>query len=234
MRDPHADIPVLSSGAPLASASAAVVLLHGRGATARDILTLADALAVKDIAYLAPQAASVGYGPAWYPNSFLAPLAANEPYLSSALAAVGRSLATAIESGVPVERVVLAGFSQGACLASEFAARNARRYGGLVALSGGLIGNGEMRGVDPPADKTFDYPGDLKGTPVFLGCSDRDAHIPASRVEKTASVLRDLGGAVDIRIYEGMGHTVNDDELGAFRDLLKRVTAASAETSGSA
>lgn len=225
-RDPHADAPIHTAGAPLDRAKVAVVTVHGRGATAESILTLGDELAQSDVAYLAPQAASVGYGPAWYPNSFLAPLGANEPYLSSALATVGRVVRQAEEAGIPPERIVLMGFSQGACLASEFAARHARRYGGVVALSGGLIGNEEDRTVDPPVDKRFNYDGSLDGTPVFIGCSDRDAHIPVQRVEKTADVLRDLGGAVDLRIYEGMGHTVNRDEIEAVSELLARAVAS--------
>jgi predicted esterase len=227
MSDPHAGASIHRAGAPLASATSVVVLLHGRGASAPDILSLADALHAPETAFLAPQAASVSYGPAWYPHSFLAPLAANEPHLSSALALVAR-LVDEVSEQVGPEQMVIAGFSQGACLASEFVARNARRFGGLVALSGGLIGNAEVRGVDPPADKRFEYDGDLAGTPVFLGCSDRDPHIPASRVEHTAEVLRALGGAVDMRIYPGMGHTVIDDELRAFDEMLERVNATSA------
>jgi phospholipase/carboxylesterase len=225
-RDPHADAPVLEGGAPLARAKAAVVLLHGRGATAESILTLTDEFAQPDVAYLAPQAASVGYGPAWYPHSFLAPLGANEPWLSSALAAVGRVVAQAEAGGIPPERIVLMGFSQGACLASEYAARNARRWGGVVALSGGLIGNGEDRGVDPPMDKRFEYEGSFDGTPAFFGCSDRDPHIPAQRVHDSAAAFRRMGAAVDERIYEGMGHTVNEDEVRAVRGLLAGVQAA--------
>lgn len=225
-RDPHADAPVLYDGEPLDQAAVAVVLLHGRGASARSILALADALAVDAVAYLAPQAADLGYGPAWYPHSFLAPLRANEPWLSSALAAVGRTVARATGAGVPAERVVLMGFSQGACLAAEYAARNARRWGGVVALSGGLIGRAERPGVDPPADKLFDYAGRLDGTPAFFGCSDRDPHIPVQRVHDSAEAFRRLGADVDERIYAGMGHTVNDDELDAVRTLLARAAAA--------
>jgi phospholipase/carboxylesterase len=219
-RDPHAAAPVLHAGPALEKSAACVILLHGRGATAESILDLAHVLDRPECTFLAPQAANVGYGPAWYPHSFLAPLAENEPWLSSALAMVGGLLDRVERLGVSTQQIVLAGFSQGACLATEFAARNARRYGGVVGLSGGLIGNGDRPGVDPPADKLFVYDGDLAGTPVFLGCSDRDAHIPVDRVHTTAEVLSAMAGAVDIRIYEGMGHTVNDDELEAFRGLL--------------
>lgn len=216
--DPHASVPVRTAGAPLDRAKAAAVMLHGRGATAEGILDLGRVLAQPDIAYLAPQAA----GHTWYPYSFLAPLARNEPHLSSALRCVGRVLEQ-IGAAVPPERTVLLGFSQGACLATEYAARHARRYGGIVALSGGLIGHAEQPGVDPPADKLFDYDGDLAGTPVFVGCSDEDPHIPLDRVRRTSEVLRGLGAAVEERIYPGMGHTVNDDELRFVRELLARL-----------
>lgn len=218
---PHQNQPLVLGGAPLGEARVAVVLVHGRGDSADGILGLADALGVPGfgapgIAYLAPQAA----GSTWYPNSFLAPLAANEPGLSSGLRAVGDALARAEAAGIPPERIVVAGFSQGACLASEFAARHGERLGGVVALSGGLIGTAEVAGAAPPDDKRFDYAGSLDGTPVFLGCSDVDAHIPLARVTRSAEVFRTLGGAVTERIYPGMGHTVVEDELAFFRALL--------------
>ncbi len=225
MTDPHAGIPVREGGAPLGRARAAVVLLHGRGATAEGMLDLADALAQPDVAYRAPQAS----GRTWYPRSFLAPLALNEPHLTSALAAVGRVVDGVEAEGVPAERTVLLGFSQGACLALEYAARHPRRYGGVVALSGGLIGADEWRGADPPADKLFEYTGSLDGTPVFLGCSDVDPHIPLVRVETSAEVLWGLGAAVEKRIYPGAGHTVVPDEVKAVRGLLSRVQQAGGE-----
>lgn len=205
-------MPVLTAGAPLAEASGAVVLIHGRGATAESILSLAQPLDRPAFAYLAPQAA--GYQ--WYPQGFMAPIEANEPYLTSALETVAEVLRHLEEAGVPLERVVLAGFSQGACLASEYVARNARRYGGLAALSGGLIG---------PAGTPRDYPGSLGGTPAFLGCSDRDPHIPLERVQETTRVLSGLGARVTERIYPGMGHTVNEDEIDAVRAILDEVAA---------
>jgi phospholipase/carboxylesterase len=218
-RDPHANAPIREVGAPLSRAKAVVVALHGRGATAQGILSLADVFVQPDVAWLAPQAA----GHAWYPYSFLAPLHANEPHLSSALAAVDRTVQHALDAGFSHERIVVLGFSQGGCLASEYVARNARRYGGVIAYSGGLIGNDQVRGVDPPADKRFDYEGGLDGTPVFLGCSDRDPHIPVDRVHTTTEVFTGLGAHVDERIYPGMGHTVNDDEIVAGRAILARV-----------
>lgn len=206
-RDPHAGQPVLAAGVPLDQATAAVVMIHGRGASAGDILSLSRELDAPDLAYVAPQAA----GHTWYPYSFLAPIAQNEPYLSSALAKIAAVLDQVSGAGIPAERTALLGFSQGACLASEFAARNARRYGGLIAFSGGLIG---------PEGTPRDYPGSLAGTPVFLGCSDVDPHIPLARVEESARVLEQLGGDVDMRIYKNMGHTVNRDELEAARAIV--------------
>jgi phospholipase/carboxylesterase len=182
-------------------------MLHGRGASAESILDLAEPLAAPGVAYLAPQAA----GSAWYPRRFIEPIASNEPWLSSALALVGAVLTRVEAAGVPPERTVLLGFSQGACLALEYAARNGRRYGGAVGLSGGLIG--------PPGTR-WDYPATLAGTPVFLGCSDVDFHIPKERVDESATVLRTLGADVEERIYPGMDHTVNQDEVDWVRALL--------------
>lgn len=207
----HEDQPVYSLGVGLDEARAAVVLIHGRGATAQSILTLAEEFAQPDLAYVAPQAA----GNTWYPFSFMMPMAQNEPYLSSALATVSALVASIEDLGVPAERIVLAGFSQGACLASEWVARHARRYGGLIVFSGGLIG--------PPGTPRT-YGGTLDGTPVFVGCSDVDFHIPVERVHETTNVLRALGATVDERIYPQMGHTVIEDELDAARTLLGAIT----------
>jgi phospholipase/carboxylesterase len=202
-----AELRILTSGAPLDRARAAVVLLHGRGGTAEDILALADALDAPDLAYLAPQAP----GHTWYPLSFLAPLEANEPSLSHALATVGAIVGTIAQAGVPAERVVLIGFSQGGCLALEYAARNAGHYGGVAGLSAALVG---------PPGTPRDYSGSLAGTPVFLGCSDVDGHIPLWRVQESTRVLRGLGAEVTERIYPGMGHTINDDEVAQVRRML--------------
>ncbi len=213
-RDPHRGQPVATAGRPLTGAPAAVVMVHGRGATAENILTLADELGRPDLAYLAPQA----HGSAWYPYSFLAPMEENEPGLSSGLAVLDDLLERVGAAGIPPERTVFLGFSQGACLATEFAARNAqqgRRLGGIVGFSGGLIG---------PPGTPRDYPGSLAGTPVFLGCSDRDPHIPRERVDETARVLAGLGGEVTERIYPRMGHNINPDEIDFARDLLARLT----------
>lgn len=206
----HEGQPVYAAGVPLGEAKAAVVMIHGRGATAESILTLESVIDRPDLAYLAPQAASN----TWYPYSFLMPLDQNEPGISSAMAALEHLLASIAEAGIPADRTVLLGFSQGACLAGEFAARHARRYGGVVMLSGGLIG---------PDDTPRDYAGSLDGTPVFLGCSDVDPHIPAARVRHSAEVLRRMQGKVTMKLYPGMGHLVNDDEIAAIRDILAGV-----------
>jgi len=192
--------PVLFMGEPLGQARAAMVMVHGRGATAEDILELAVELNRTGFAYLAPQAANNS----WYPQSFLAPIASNEPWLSSALDRLSTVLQRVEEGGIPRERTILLGFSQGACLALEFAARHAQRYGGIAALSGGLIG---------PDGTPRDYPGSFAGTPVFLGCSDRDPHIPKERVQQSAEVLQRLGADVTMRLYPNMGHMVNQDEV---------------------
>ncbi|MEM8598791.1 MAG: phospholipase [Bacteroidota bacterium] len=214
MSDPHASQPVLAAGTPLSDAAGAVLFIHGRGASARSILTLAQeaAPARDDLAYLAPQAAVIGYGPSWYPYSFLAPMAQNEPYLTSALARIDVLVRAIEDGGIPRGTVLLVGFSQGACLSSEYVARNAERYGGLCALSGGVIG---------PPGTLRDYTGSLDGTPVFLGCSDIDPHIPLARVEETGEVMRSLGATLDQRIYAGMGHTVNEEEVGVLRQMME-------------
>lgn len=210
LTDPHAQTPVIVASEPLASARAALVMAHGRGASAEDILSLADVLDVMGFALLAPQAA----GFQWYPYPFTAPMEQNEPYLSSALTKLGSVLAQVAEAGIPPERTVLLGFSQGACLSLEYIARNAQRYGGVAGLSGALIG---------PDDTPRDYPGSLAGTPIFLGCSDVDPHIPAARVRESASVLERLGAQVTMRLYPGLGHTVSRDEADAVNKMLAAV-----------
>jgi len=208
--DPHRNQPVRMTGRSLESARAAVILVHGRGASAEDILSLADEFDLPDFAYLAPQAA----GHAWYPYSFLSPLAQNQPWLDSALALLGKVVGQAAEGGIPREKVALVGFSQGACLATEFLARNAVRHGGLVALTGGLIG---------PRGTTFKYSGDLAGTPCFFGAGDPDPHVPWERVQESASVFSVLNANVTLRRYPGLPHTINPDELEQARQLLSRL-----------
>ena len=213
--DPHGDEPLVTDGTRVDEADAALVLVHGRGATARSVLQLGTQVAGDgDVALLAPQAAAN----TWYPNSFLSPVADNEPGRSSGLQAIGAAVDHAVDAGIPRERILVGGFSQGACLASEFVARNPTRYGGLAALSGGLIGesvvaddyaeSASAAGIGDPSDA-------LAGTPAFLGCSDVDPHIPEERVHETAEVLEALGADVEVRIYEGMGHGINADEIEA-------------------
>jgi phospholipase/carboxylesterase len=204
---PHQGQPVLSAGEPLEQAKAAMIMIHGRGASAADILSLATEVNLPGFVYLAPQAADHS----WYPNRFLAPLASNEPGISSALAVIATLFERLADAGIGPERTILLGFSQGACLSLEFASRNARRYGGIVGLSGSLIG---------PADTERAYPGSLQQTPIFLGCSDRDVHIPKERVLLSSEVLQQQGGTVTTRIYPRMGHTVNNDELDAVRAMM--------------
>jgi phospholipase/carboxylesterase len=205
--DIHADGPVVSAGADPADADAAVLLLHGRGATARSILGMASEFHHPGVAFLAPQADDNE----WYPRSFLEPVESNEPNLSGALSKVGTTLDRVADAGVPTERTALLGFSQGACLATEYAARNPTRYGGVIALSGGLIGES----VDPD-----DYAGSLDDTPAFFGCSDVDPHIPVERVHESVALFERLDADVTERIYEGMAHTVNEDEIDFVADLI--------------
>jgi predicted esterase len=199
---------IRSAGEPLERARAAMLLMHGRGAQAEDILSLAGQFALPGFSYLAPQAV----GNTWYPNRFLDPLATNEPWLTSDLYMMSDLLEKVVKVGIPYERVIILGFSQGACLALEFAARNARRYGGLVGLSGALIG---------PDGTQRNYQGSLSGTPVFLGCSDVDFHVPKERVDQAADLLRHLGGVVTERIYPGLDHSVNQDEIDFVRGMLR-------------
>ncbi|NHN49465.1 phospholipase [Halostella sp. JP-L12] len=208
MSGPHQDQPLVTAGAPLDAAEAAVVLVHGRGATARSIVRMADEFHEHGVAFLAPQAARN----TWYPNSFLAPVERNEPGRSSGLQAIRDAIDEANDVGVPTERVMLLGFSQGACLASEFVARNPRRYGGLAVLSGGLIGPQ----VDPAA-----YEGSVDGTPVFLGCDADDPHIPQERVHETAEAFERLDADVTKRIYDDLGHGINDDEIDRVSEMVR-------------
>jgi predicted esterase len=204
---PHQGQMVLIAGAPLEQAKAAVIMLHGRGASAQDILSLAWEYQQPDFAYLAPQAARNE----WYPYRFMEPIASNEPWLSSALAVIDELIIRLENANLPPEKVMLLGFSQGACLALEYAARHAGRYGGLVGYSGGLIG---------PDGTPRDYPGSFAGTPVFLGCSDVDPHIPKARVQETAEVLKRMGADVTLRLYPNMEHTVNQDEIDFVRGMM--------------
>lgn len=202
----HADGRIARAGADPVAAGRAVILVHGRGATPESILTLADDLPGDlGFAFVAPGASETSPHPrSWYPLSFLAPVERNEPALSASLARIGTVVADLEADGISPENIILLGFSQGACLCAEFAARNARRWGGIAILTGGLVGD---------ESATREYAGDLAGTPSFLGTSDRDPHVPLWRVEETAEVLRQLGAAVEMRVYPGLPHTIVRDEV---------------------
>lgn len=206
-QDPHANPSILQAGAPINEARLVAVLLHGRGASAQDILALSHEFSVRDVAYLAPNAAAN----TWYPYSFLMPIEQNEPSLTSALKLIEGLVASLEQKGFPSDRVALMGFSQGACLTLEFAARHAQRYAVIAAFSGGLIG---------PPGVARNYSGAFDGTPVFLGCSDVDPHIPVERVHESGEVFTRMGAAVDKRIYPHMGHTINEAEIDAVDALL--------------
>jgi phospholipase/carboxylesterase len=210
MTGPHQDQPLVTAGASLTAAETAVVLVHGRGATAQSIVQMTDEFDQHGVAYLAPQAARN----TWYPNAFTAPVESNEPGRTSGLQAIADAVSKANDADIPTDRVMILGFSQGACLASEFVARTPTRYGGLAVLSGGLIGE------DIDRD---DYDGDLENVPVFLGCSAVDPHIPEERVHETADIFERMDADVTMRLYEGMGHGINEDELRAVTDLLDRL-----------
>ena len=216
-RDPHRDQPVLTAGRKLSEAAGAIILVHGRGASAEDILQLRDELDYPELAYVAPQAA----GNTWYPYSFLAPIEQNEPWLTSALNKLKNIVGNITREGIPQDKIVIAGFSQGACLASEFVARNAANYGGLIAFTGGLIG---------PPGTDFHYTGSLSGTPAFLGAGDPDAHVPWQRVRESADVLWALGAVVLLRRYPGMPHTISRQELEEARTLLDRTFSPTVKT----
>lgn len=207
----HQSQPVLTAGPDLKTARAAMILMHGRGAGAWDILGLADALELYDVAYLAPEAANS----TWYPNRFVAPIESNEPWLSSALQVVDSLRERVERAGIPAERTFILGFSQGGCLTLEYMARSPRRLGGVFALSAALIENG---------DKQREYSGDLGDTPVFIACSDIDPHIPLPRVKRSAEIMRGMKANVTEQIYPGMGHLVSGDEIAFVRGVVLGAT----------
>lgn len=210
---PHAGQGVMGFGQALTAESTVVIAIHGRGASPEDILGLATAFNRPDVTYLAPAAANN----TWYPYSFLTEIAKNEPYLTSALSVIGALVADVEAAGVARDHIVLMGFSQGACLTTEFAIRNASRFGGFLAFSGGAIG---------PPGTTWDESPRFDGTPVFFGCSDVDPHIPIERVRESAEMCARMGATVTTKIYPGMGHLVNDDEISHARVILDRVLSS--------
>ena len=198
---------IITAGQPLTSESKVLILLHGRGATAEDILSLSHYLNVKDFALLAPQASNNS----WYPQSFLSPPAQNEPWLSSALSIINEVVEDVLLKGVTEQQIYFAGFSQGACLTLEYITRNARKYGGAVAFTGGLIG-----------DKLYtdNYAGDFQQTPIFIGTSDPDPHVPVQRVLATEAQLKKMNANVQVKVYPNMGHTINDEEIKWANELV--------------
>lgn len=204
---PHGQQPMVTRGRPLGEGRVAVIMIHGRGASPSNILDLVPSFEQPDATYLAPGAA----GGTWYPYSFLSPIERNEPGITSGIAVIHALIDDAVSKGVPTERIVLLGFSQGACLASTAAQRRPTRYGGVIVYSGGLIG--------PPGTQWAER-GSFAGTPVFFGCSDSDAHIPEERVHQSAAAFERMGATVTTRIFPGMGHLVNDEEIAFARDLL--------------
>jgi phospholipase/carboxylesterase len=191
---------VVSAGSSLKAASDVMIMIHGRGATAEDILSLASFFNLKDFAFLAPQATNH----TWYPYSFMAPTAQNEPWLSSALSLIKEIVYDVNSAGIATDHIYLLGFSQGACLMLEFAARNANRYGGIIAFTGGLIGNQ----ID-----SSNYKNDFKNTPIFIGSSNPDPHVPVARVKATTKILRGMNADVTEKIFENMGHTISPEEI---------------------
>lgn len=205
---PHQDQPVIHYGKNLDYASAAMIMIHGRGATAESILTLAHEFNVDGLAYLAPQAS----GNTWYPYSFLNPIEMNEPGITSGLLLIDTIINDLLTKGFSMDKIFLLGFSQGACLSLEYAARNPAKFGGVFGLSGGLIG---------PPGTPRNYKGSFNGSKIFLGCSDVDPHIPIERVDETENVFMTMNGNVTKRIYKGMAHTINQDEINFIKSILK-------------
>jgi phospholipase/carboxylesterase len=207
---PHQHTKPAETGKNPEEADVAMILVHGRGATPESILTLADEFGEPELHYVAPRASQS----TWYPYSFLMPEIQNQPGLNSGLQAIHNLIETLLSMGINREKIIIGGFSQGACLATEFAARHPVKYGGIVALSGGLIGDSVDIGQ---------YEGNMEGAPVFLGCSDVDPHIPVERVHETEAVFQKLGAEVTKKIYPGMPHTVIEDELKHVKKLIQTV-----------
>ena len=207
---PHFKQPVESRGEALEASKGVMILIHGRGASPASILSLVPEFNEPELSYMAPAAANN----TWYPFSFLAPIEQNEPGISSGIFTIAKLVDELVQKGIPLEKIIIGGFSQGACLSAEFLARNPGRYGGGLFFSGGIIG---------PKDLPRDYSGSLNRTPVFLGCSDVDAHVPLWRVEETADVLSQLGADVDKRIYPGMAHTIVEDEIDAAKQIIAQL-----------
>ncbi len=212
MSNPHKGQPVATRGKPLNESRGAVVMMHGRGRDTDDILGVAERVGDDNFTYLTPAAKDNS----WYPYSFLEPIEKNEPHLSHALEVFDDIVNEVVEKGIPKRQVVLAGFSQGACLTAEYAVRHAERYGGILIFTGGLIGPPGMR---------WEYEGSFDGTPVFLGTSDVDEFVPEQRVRETAEIFEKMGANVALRVYPGMEHVVNDGEIAVAKKILQEVAS---------
>ena len=208
--NPHGGQPIVITGAPLGQSHVAAIMVHGRNAAPHDILTLVPQLDRPAVTYLAPAAANN----TWYPYSFLTEISKNEPGLSSGLWVIEHIVDDLVARGVRKDHIVLLGFSQGACLTAEFVVRHADRYGGVIVFSGGVIG---------PPGTTWNHRGSFRDTPIFLGCSDVDAHVPKARVEESASVFERMGAQVTKRLYPGMGHLINDDEIAMAQRVFDQI-----------
>ncbi|MGM0745613.1 alpha/beta hydrolase [Rhodohalobacter sp.] len=209
---PHQKSKTVAAGVNPENADGAIIMIHGRGATAESIITIANEFDAKNLHFVAPQAS----GNTWYPNSFMAPSERNEPGISSGLQAIFNIITNLEEQGIPKRKIIILGFSQGACLATEFVARHPARYGGLIAFSGGMIGKGDT--VNP-----YNYTGSLDGTPYLVGCSDKDAHIPVERVEESVQIMKKLGASINKKIYPDMGHTIIRDEIEEAQKIIEAI-----------
>lgn len=210
--NPHLSQPVATRGCDLESAKCVAIMVHGRYRDTNDILQVADRLDLEQVAYLAPAAS----GNSWYPNKFMDPVENNQPYYDYSLAIIDKLVNALKAKGFKSTQILLAGFSQGACLVTEYAVRHATHYGGIVVFTGGLGGPGGTR---------WEYDGDFQGTPVFLGCSDVDEWIPEHRVHETAEVMKAMGAEVEVVIYKGMEHIINDDEIKKARRIFQSALA---------
>ncbi|WP_138431124.1 alpha/beta hydrolase [Fodinibius saliphilus] len=207
---PHQEANTFEHGASLSRAEAVMIMVHGRGATAKSMFPLADEFAQPDFHYVAPQAQHHR----WYPYSFLKPREKNQPGISSGLQLLHDLLEDVNQGGISKEKIILLGFSQGACLATEFTARHPQKLGGVVALSGGLIG---------PTINQEHYSGSLDKTPVFIGCSDNDPHVPNERIDETEAVFEQLNADVNKQIYKDMGHTISKEEIQVIRGMMANI-----------
>ncbi len=210
--EPHAGQPIEVTGRPLGEGRAVMIMIHGRDAAPVNILQLVDSLSHPEFTYMAPAAANN----TWYPYSFMAEKEQNEPGISSGLAVIDGVVTDVVNSGIPKDRIILLGFSQGACLTAEYAVEHADRFGSVIVYSGSLIG---------PPGTTWPYGGSFDGTPIFMGCSDVDSHVPRERVEEGAAVFERMGAVVTKRFYPSMGHLVNDDEMAFTQDLMRELLA---------